>query len=193
MLDRVFINLPTLETERMYLRKLLYSDQKDIFDYARNPSVAQHLLWDAHQSEFDTIQFLNLVYEAYNHNNAAPWGIELKSKKKIIGTAGFVHWNKENKEAEVGYALSQQYWNLGLVTEAVKKIIKFGFEELNLHSITSRCKIENTGSYKVLEKSGFVFEGIIEKQMMMKGKLEDMRMYSFPSKKYFKEKKELLW
>ncbi len=185
MLDRAFINLPTLETERISLRKLLYSDQQDIFQYAKNPSVAEHLLWEAHQSEFDTIQFLNLVYEAYNHNNAAPWGIELKSIKKIIGTAGFVHWDKEKKEAEVGYAIAQEYWNMGLVTEAVKEIIKFGFEKLNLQRITSRCKLENTGSYRVLEKTGFTFDGIIENQMFMKGKLEDMRMYSFSSENYY--------
>ena len=191
MLDHVFISLPTLETDRMYLRKLLYSDQEDIFEYASNPLVAEHLLWDAHQSEFDTIQFLNIVYAAYNHNKAAPWGIELKLSKKIIGTAGFVYWEKDNKEAEVGYAISQQYWNQGLVTEAVSKIIKFGFEELRLKKITSRCKPDNTGSYKVLEKSGFIFDGIVENQMFMKGKLEDMRMYSYPAEKYFFEDKKL--
>ena len=113
MLEHVFINLPTLETERLRLRKLLYSDQADIFEYASNPEVAKHLLWEAHQSEFDTIQFLNLVYEAYNKNNAAPWGIELKSINKIIGTVGFVNWDKERNEMEIGYALSQNYWNKG--------------------------------------------------------------------------------
>lgn len=193
MLDRAFINLPTLETERISLRKLQYSDQKDIFEYAKNPLVTEHLLWDAHQSEFDTIQFLNLVYEAYNHNNAGPWGIELKSIKKIVGTAGFVSWDREKKEAEIGYTIAPQYWNKGLVTEAVKEIIKFGFEKLNLKKINSRCKLENIGSYRVLEKSGFTFDGIIEGQLFMKGKLEDMKIYSFTAEKYFSESQKLSW
>ncbi len=68
------LNFQLLETERLHLRKLLYSDQADIFEYAKNPEVAKHLLWDTHQNEFDTIQFLNLVYEAYNHNNASSMG-----------------------------------------------------------------------------------------------------------------------
>ena len=54
--------------------------------------------------------------------------LSLKPNKKIIGTAGFVHWDKETKEAEVGYAISQIPWNQGIVTEAVKKLLEFGFE-----------------------------------------------------------------
>lgn len=191
MLEHVFIKLPTLETERLHLRKLSYSDQADIFDYAKNPEVAKHLLWDTHQSEFDTIQFLNLVYEAYNHNNAAPWGIELKTNNKIIGTAGFVNWAKDKNEMEIGYALAQQYWGKGIVTEAVKEIIKFGFEKLKLATITSRCNPVNIGSIKVLEKSGFTFNGVIKDQLFVKGKLEDMRMYSFTSANYFLTKGKL--
>lgn len=185
MLEHVFIKLPMLETERLHLRKLLYSDQADIFAYAKNPEVAKHLLWDTHQNEFDTIQFLNLVYEAYNHNNPAPWGIELKGNKKIIGTAGFVSWDRDKNEMEVGYALAQNYWGQGIVTEAVEEIIKFGFEKLKLTAITSRCNPINIGSFRVLEKSGFTFNGIIKDQLLVKGKLEDMRMYSFTSENYF--------
>ena len=185
MLEHVFIKLPTLETERLILRKLLYSDQNNIFEYAKNPEVTKHLLWDTHENEFDTIQFLNLIYEAYNHNNPAPWGIELKSNNKIIGTVGFVNWDKDKNEMEIGYAISQKYWGLGIVTEAVNEVIKFGFEQLKLSAITSRCKPVNIGSFRVLEKSGFSFNGIIKDQLLVKGKLEDMRMYSFASKAYF--------
>ncbi len=178
MLDRIFINLPTLETERLILRKLEYSDKHDIFSYAKNPEVAKHVLWDAHQSEFDTLGFLNLIYEAYNKNEAAPWGIQLKNEDKIIGTTGFVHWDKNNREAEIGYALSQDFWNRGIISEAVTEVIKFGFGQMELIKITSSCKPENIGSFKVLQKCGFNFDGIIKKQMLIKGVLEDMRMYS---------------
>ncbi len=185
MLDRIFISLPTLETERLILRKLLYSDKNDIFSYAQNPKVAQHVLWDAHQSNFDTLEFLNIVYEAYNKNNAAPWGIQLKNEDKIIGTSGFVSWDKEKKEAEIGFALAEEYWNKGIITEANIEIIKFGFEKMKLNKIVSRCKPENIGSYKVLEKCGFTFDGVIEKQIIIKEKPEDMKVYSYISDNYF--------
>lgn len=188
MLDHLFISLPTLETERLRLRKLLYSDKKAIFEYAKNPEVAKHVLWYEHKSEFDTIEFLNTVYEAYNKNKAAPWGIELKSNNKLIGTAGFVAWDKNSREAEIGYTLSQDYWNMGLTTEAVNKIISFGFEKMKLTKILSRCKPSNVASYKVLEKVGFTFDTIIQGQMVIKGKLEDMRMYYYTAIDYFNQK-----
>jgi RimJ/RimL family protein N-acetyltransferase len=178
LLDRIFISLPTLETERLILRKLLYSDKDDIFSYAKNPEVAKHVLWDAHQNEFDTLGFLNIIYEAYNKNKAAPWGIQHKNEDKIIGTTGFVHWDPNKREAEIGYALSQDYWNRGIISEAVTEVIRFGLEQMDLVKITSSCKPENIGSFKVLEKCGFNFDGIIENQMLIKGVLEDMRMYS---------------
>ena len=184
MLDHIFISLPTLVTERLILRKLEYSDKKSIFSYAKNPEVAKHVLWDAHQNEFDSLEFLNTVYGAYNKNKAAPWGIQFKENTNIIGTAGFVQWDKENKEAEIGYALSQEYWNKGLITEAVNAIIKFGFHQMKLEKITSRCKPENIASYKVLEKCGLNFDGVVKKQIWMKGEFHDMMMYSLISNDY---------
>jgi ribosomal-protein-alanine N-acetyltransferase len=178
LLDHIFINIPTLETERLTLRKLLYSDRNDIFEYAQNENVARNVIWFAHKEIIDTIAYLNLVYDSYNNNKAAPWGIQLKNASKIIGTAGFVSWDKDSGVAEIGYALAEDHWGKGLITEAVNEIIKFGFEILELEKIISRCKLENIGSYKVLEKCGFEYEGTIENQMIIKGKPEDMRMYS---------------
>lgn len=184
LLNNIFTNLPTIETERLRLRKLKYSDQKDIFVYAHNPKVAEHVLWEAHSNEFDTIQFLNLVYEAYNHNRAAPWGIEIKNGQNIIGTVGFVNYYPDKREAEIGYALSEKYWGKGLTTEAVGEVIKYGFEQMELNLITARCKLQNIPSYRVLEKCNFNFDGIIKNQLEIKGKLEDMRMYSLSKKEY---------
>jgi len=178
------MSLPTLKTDRLTLRKLVYSDQEQIFAYSKNPNVAEHVIWYPHKTEFDTIQFLNIVYEAYNHNKAAPWGIQWKANGEIIGTAGFVNWDREKREAEIGYALSEEFWKRGIISEAVKEIVKFGFERMNLFKIVARCKPANIGSYKVLEKCRFTYNGLIENQMLIKGELEDMRMYSIESDSY---------
>ena len=111
MLDGFFINLPQLETERLLLRKLEYTDKQDIFEYASNPEVSKYMPWEAHGGEIDTLDFLNIAYDNYNNDRPASWGIVLKSKKKIIGTAGFASLDKINLRAEFGYAISQDYWN----------------------------------------------------------------------------------
>lgn len=189
MLDHLFISLPTLETERLILRKILYSDKEAIYNYAKNPNVAEHLLWNAHQSTFDTIVFLNLIYDAYNKNEAAPWGIQLKDSDYMVGTVGFVSWDKEKKEAEIGYALTEELWNKGIVTEAVNKVLEFGFEIMKLDKILSQCNPENVGSFKVLEKTGFNFDGIIEEKLLVKGKYEDMKMFSLDRQNYLNNEK----
>ncbi|MBK7104608.1 MAG: GNAT family N-acetyltransferase [Ignavibacteriae bacterium] len=171
------MNLPRLETERLILRKIEYSDRFDIYEYAKNPEVAKYVLWEAHKSEIDTIAFLNLIYEGYNKNEPAPWGIELKENSKIIGTVGFVNLNKENNSGEIGFVLAQKFWNKGFVSEAVKKIIQFGFEEMKLHKIIARCKLENISSEKVLLKSGFIFIGILKDNLFIKGELCDMKLF----------------
>ncbi len=182
MLLDTFSNLPIIETERLILRKLLYSDKEDIFYYASKPEVAKYTLWYPHQSKVDTLEFLNIVYEGYRTNTPAPWGIELKAISKIIGTVGFVDWDKNNHKAEIGYALSQDYWNKGITTEAVRKVINFGFNKMELNRIEARCKRENVSSSRVLVKLGFTFEGILREQMLVKGKFEDMMIYSLLAK-----------
>ncbi len=184
MLDHIFISLPTLKTERLVLRKLVYSDRNDIFKYAQNPEVAKHLLWEPHQNISDTIEFLNIVYSAYNKNKAAPWGITLVNNDRIIGTAGFVSWDRDKKNAELGYALSQEYWNKGIGTEAVREVIKFGLEVLQLVEITATVKPNNIASIKLLGKSGFNPIATRKGQMIIKDKLENVEIYKLVREDY---------
>jgi len=182
MLPNIFTNLPSLETEKLILRKLLYSDKKDIFEYAKKSEVAKDVLWYPHQTEMDTLEFLNTIYEEYRKNRPAPWGILLKENNKIIGTAGFVNCDEINHKAEIGYVLSKVYWGKGIMSEAVKEIIKFGFESLELNRIEARCNTSNIASGKLLEKIGFTYEGVLREQLVVKGKFKDMKIYSLLSK-----------
>ncbi|MCB9249832.1 MAG: GNAT family N-acetyltransferase [Ignavibacteriales bacterium] len=178
MLEHFFRNLPTLETERLILRKLKYEDKSDIFKYAKNPKVAEHVIWYAHQNEMDTIDFLNFTYDSYNKNLPASWGIEWKENNKIIGTVGFNSFDVQNQKGEIGYALSQEYWGKGIIVEACKEIIEIGFKQLFLNRIEARCSPENVNSAKVLEKLGFTFEGILRQQIFAKEKFWDLKIYS---------------
>jgi ribosomal-protein-alanine N-acetyltransferase len=79
---------------------------------------------------------------------------------------------------ELGYVLSDQYWNQGIMTEVVSKIIQFGFEEVGLERIQARCMVDNTGSAKVMEKVGMQFEGVLRNYMKVKNELRDLKMYA---------------
>lgn len=167
-------DIPTLETERLILRKITLEDAKDMYTYASNEEVTKYVTWDKHSSLSDTIDFINKFLPQYD----APWGIQHKENGRFIGTVHFVWWQPEHKSAEIGYVLSKEYWGKGLITEAARTVITFGFESMNLVRIQARCFLENIGSERVMKKLGMSFEGINRKVMYVKGNHKDLKMYS---------------
>jgi [ribosomal protein S5]-alanine N-acetyltransferase len=169
-----FGDVPKIETERLVLRKITLDDAEDMFSYASNEEVTRYVTWDTHTSLSDSIEFINSFLPQYD----APWGIELKGNGKFIGTVHFVWWQQQHNSAEIGYVLSKEYWGKGLITEAAKAIISFGFESMDLVRIQARCFLENKGSERVMEKLGMSFEGISRKVMYVKGEHKDLKVYS---------------
>ncbi len=178
LIEEVYGNLPVLETDRLILRKLRPEDEKDVFDYCSDEEVSKYTTWGAHQTIEDTRAFLNFVFDKYQQNTVAPWGVEDKASGRIIGTTGYMTWDTFNSNAEIGYALSRAYWGKGYMSEAVRSIIDFGFDVMDLVRIEARCLPSNIGSSRVMEKSGMSFEGILRKYILFKGFHEDIKMYS---------------
>ncbi len=183
-IEDIYGDLPSLETDRLILRKLTLEDATDVFEYAREPDVARYLTWEPHRSIDDSKGFLNFMIERYKDNQVSDWGIVLKENNKLIGTVGFIRWSPDNFRAEVGYALSKEYWGQGMMTEAVKEIMKFGFDKMELNRIEGRTWIENIGSQAVLKKAGMTFEGTMREQIFLKGKYVDHTLYSILKKEY---------
>ncbi len=177
-IKQVFKNLPSLQTERLILRKMTLRDVNDLYEYASEPEVAKFVTWDYHKNISYSKKFLKSILKKYKEHKVAPWGILLKENNKLIGTGGYVWWMPNHKSAEIGYALSMRYWNRGLMTESVKEIIRFGFEKMELNRIEARCKLNNIASEKVMQKCGMKFEGILRQQMFVKNEFHDLKMYS---------------
>ncbi|MDR0267279.1 GNAT family N-acetyltransferase [Paenibacillus sp.] len=169
---------PVLETERLILRKLTVNDVGDVFDYCSDEEISKFTTWYSHQTLDDSKQYVDHVIGLYEENSIAPWGIEDKKTGKIIGTVGFVYWNPKQARAELAYALGRAYWNKGLMSEAARKIVQYGFEVMQLVRIEARCLLLNMGSSRVMEKCGMEFEGILRKHALIKGKFEDLKLYS---------------
>ncbi|MGO4530378.1 GNAT family N-acetyltransferase [Paenibacillus sp. 2TAF8] len=176
--EDIFNDLPVLETSRTILRKIEKNDVQDIYSYCSDPEVSKYTTWYPHMKIEDTENFIDFIIDKYNKSQISPWGIQDKTTGRIIGTCDFVGWDTNHHKAEIGYALSRDYWGQGYMTECVKKIIEFGFEKMDLVRIEARCIPANTGSSRVMEKSGMEFEGICRKQVFIKGKFKDLKMYS---------------
>ena len=174
----VFGDMPTLETHRLWLRRIEPDDLSDIFEYASDAEVAKYTTWQAHSSIDASREFLNYVLDLYNRSQVAPWGVEHKADGKLIGTCGYVGWQVVHARGEIGYALSRLYWGRGLTTEALREVIAFGFRTMNLNRIQGRCDVDNIGSARVMEKAGMRCEGVLRQHEFAEGKYLDIAMYS---------------
>jgi [ribosomal protein S5]-alanine N-acetyltransferase len=174
----VFADLPTLETERLVLRRLTLADAEDVYAYGRDPQVARYTSWRAHASIEDSRHFLTWCVERYADGAVAPWGIALKAEGRVIGSGGFVTWNLGNDRAEIGYTLGRPYWGQGLAPEAMRAVLDFGFTRMDLHRIEARCFVANAASARVMEKIGMRYEGIMREGVLVKGRYEDVKWYA---------------
>jgi [ribosomal protein S5]-alanine N-acetyltransferase len=181
----ILANLPTIETERLLLRKITLNDASDMFEYASNPEVSEYTMWSTHTSIEDTKYFLKSLTKMYKRRELVDWGIVHKAEKKFIGTCGFVEWSMTHSRAEIGYALSARYWREGYMSEAVNAIIEFGFREMLLNRIVGRCEVNNIASARVMEKVGMQLEGILRQQLFVKGRYWDLKIYSILREEFF--------
>lgn len=190
MMD-LFNHMPVLEGERLRLRRINMHDAQDIYDYSRDEKVAEHVLWSAHRSVFETRSYIRWMVRKYRCGEPASWGIALKSDDRIIGTIGFMWIQDENSCAEVGYSLSRKHWNNGIMTEALKLVIRYGFEEMGLNRIEAIHETTNPASGAVMRKCGMVKEGTMFSKLKNKGRFVDVDMYAILRKDYFASKAAL--
>ena len=183
---RFFKHIPLLNTERLILRKILPSDYKDMYEYSSKAEVTKFLLWSCHPSDDYTKQYIEYLQGRYKIGDFFDWAIAIKDTGKMIGTCGFTKFDYSNNSAEIGYVLNPSFWGNGYCTEAVKKIIEFGFETLKLNRIEARYIKENTMSRKVMERSGMLFEGTMKSAIYNKNKYCDIGICAIVKSRYFK-------
>ncbi|QHJ69845.1 GNAT family N-acetyltransferase [Planococcus halotolerans] len=181
----IYSQLPTIESERLILRKLELADAEDMFEYASEPLVSRFMPWQAHQTTDDTREFIGIIRKGYEDNKKLTWAIELKGEKKMIGTIDFVSWLQKRQRSEVGYTLSHHYWGQGLMLEAAETLIDFGFRKMDLIKVEAPIMLDNKQSQRVAEKLGMIREGVLRKHMIIKGEFVDLAMYAVLKEEFY--------
>ncbi|SDN63724.1 GNAT family N-acetyltransferase [Alkalicoccus daliensis] len=178
-MEDFLMNLPSFETPRLILRKVELSDLDDIYAFSSDPEVAHHMTWSVNQSKEETYRnYVEPVLRDYQTGESGDWVIVHMEDEKVIGACSFVKWENSHEKAEIGFVLHKDYWGQGIATEAVREIVRFGFETCRLHRIEGKCNSDNIGSEKVLRKAGFTYEGTLRENELIKGKFCDTKMFS---------------
>lgn len=103
----------------------------------------------------------------------------INDENKAIGSIGaFRCENIHRQTAEMGYYLAEEYWGKGIATEAVKQLADHVFNQTDIMRIFAEPFSTNRGSCRVLEKSGFQFEGTLRNNAVKNGEIKDMQMYA---------------
>ncbi len=181
-IKEVFSDAPTLETDRLYLKKIVDEYAHDMYDYAKDPLVTRYLTWSPHSSLKETQRHIKLLQKKYKSGFYNDWGIVEKSTGRMIGTCGFTSFDEKKNMAEIGYVLSKDYWGRGLAAEAAKRVMQFGREVFGLTSFYAKCIEGNNASISVMKKCGMTeLDGIYKNSMFIKGEYKTIVIYRTPA------------
>ncbi|MGY8914551.1 MAG: GNAT family N-acetyltransferase, partial [Flavobacteriales bacterium] len=148
-------------TDRLTLRLIEISDLDAIHKLHGLPETDAYNALGIPKNREETKAILELWLAQNNLEeiNNYTFAIELNNTKQFIGLFGLKLGPAKYKRGEVWYKIHVEHWNYGYATEALKAVIRFGFNTLQLHRIEAGCAVENIGSIKVLEKAGMIREG----------------------------------
>jgi ribosomal-protein-alanine N-acetyltransferase len=169
---------PVLLTERLTLRDIRLADAQAIFNMRSNGRVNQFIARQSMLEQEDAKQLIDRTQNAYTQGIAIGWAGILRDNEDIIGTCGFNQIDYQNRRAEIGGELSVEYWGKNIAIEAVTAIVKFGFTELQLHSIEAKVAPDNKGAVYLLEQLGFIKEAHFKDRIFFNGKYSDMAIYT---------------
>jgi ribosomal-protein-alanine N-acetyltransferase len=178
----IFKSFPEFDSEQLHFRKINFSDAKEILSIRSNDDVMRFMDVPRHNSVSDSEKLIRAIGDSYKNEEGISWAIIEKQSNAFIGYIGFIRMNPEHCRAEIGYALKPEFWGRGFMFETINRIVRFGFEEMNLHSIEANVNPLNERSQRVLERVGFIKEAYFRENYLFDGKFLDSVIYSLLEK-----------
>lgn len=167
-----------IETERLILREIR---MEDVYEYYErlfgDGDVCRYLLFDPHQDIGESLAAIQEIRQQYEQGRFYRWGITEKGEDSLIGVIGLVRIDEEKSECSFAYLLGCDYWGKGYGTEALKAVISFAFEELEIRRIVADHMAENAASGAVMRKAGMTHIGTEKGKYEKQCALYDAEVY----------------
>lgn len=160
------------------IRKWVLSDATDLAVALSNKKVQDNLRdgLPYPYTEQDGADFISAMLSA-DENETFAFAITVD--EKVVGSIGiFRQGNIHRQTAELGYYIAEEYWGRGIMTEAIRQICAYVFKKSDIIRIYAEPFAYNTASCRVLEKTGFRYEGTLRSNAVKNGEVIDMKMYS---------------
>ena len=169
--------IPPLETPQLSLRPLNPTDFADYYEYAQDPLVSGPGMWVPYPSEAAAREDFERVLSHYS-SGLMWWALEHRLTGKMIGRCQLAAYDPDDAHAELSYALHSRFWGQGLMTEAARAVLRYGFEELKLNRVSAQVFTDNIGSIRLLEKLGMHVESLAPKSYWCRGAWDDNLVYA---------------
>lgn len=171
-----FAALP-IRTERLLLRPFRAADAQELFAIFSDPKVMRYgssLPWTSIERAHEVIARDIAALESGEHINLA---VERKEDARPIGQCTLFKLNAACRRAEIGYSLAAQVWGKGYMHEALRALVAYGFERMDLNRIEADVDPRNARSVRTLERLGFRREGLLKERWIVDGEVCDSALY----------------
>lgn len=178
-----------LETENLILRELAERDHAEVHAYASDPEVVDMLRWGPN-SEGDTRAFLERAARARDADPRRSFtlAVVLKAEERVVGACRLLLPIRSERLGKITFVLNKSYWRRGLMAEAARELLRFGFVDLELNRIFGTTPAKNWGSGLVLEKIGMKKEALLDRHLLDRdGGWIDAKVYSAFRREWLQE------
>lgn len=165
-------------TKKFTLRPFKKSDAKSIAKYVNDKIIYNNTLHIPYPYKLKHAkEWMDRTIPEYHKKKPSKFHLGIEINGEIVGCVSLMELQGGHK-AELGYWLARKYWRKGIMTEAVKEMVDYGFKEFDLKRIYAFAFIHNKGSQKVLLKNKFKKEGILRKNIFKDGELRDEYLFA---------------
>jgi ribosomal-protein-alanine N-acetyltransferase len=176
-----------LETERLLLADYQFENLDDFFNLKSCNEVWNHSTFIPLKEKGQAESMLKNLINNRVKGNYDYMALYKNDTKEFIGEAGMIGYSSNANRCVIGYNLLPQYWNQGYATEIIKHLVKYIFEYLRFERIEALALQTNTASCKVLEKSGFLLEGVLRNYNRCETGYRNVCYFGIISSDYFKK------
>jgi ribosomal-protein-alanine N-acetyltransferase len=175
---------PTLQTDRLVLRELRAEDVAQAHRMFSDPEVMRYVGKVPHTSVDQSMTFIHRNQALFPARDGIRWAMTRRGSDELIGSCG--HWRlyKEHFRSEIGYDLLPAYWGQGLMTEALRAILAFGFTCMGLHSVEAQIDPLNERSRRVLTQLGFTQDGLLRENFYFAGQFTDTAVFTLLAREF---------
>ena len=180
-----------LETDRLILRKYIAEDAIAMYkNWASDKEVTKFLTWPAHSNPEISQSIINNWVSRYSNDDYYHWAILLKDNgEEPIGDIAVLNIKENTSTAHIGYCIGRAWWHQGITSEALKAVMDFLFDRVDIKRIEARHDSRNPNSGKVMKKCGMCYECTMKGYDWNNAGICDTAFYAILAENYYNKNK----